>query len=212
MPGSRAEQGVPLLSTPGGMCLAFLPPHLLETYSTGHHRAVGNATSTCGSGGAPPAAPKQHSRRKRQAGPLAGWGPGQAPTGQPRCGLDLQICRNRGLRRQGQGASYCLRPRGRVGRGSSTPFIGQSCGWPEWRDQHGGGSGAGALTSHRGPCAQPRDGEAGRAGSEASCRRALGVSGPLLRRRSYEGEIGWLAKATRDLHLWFAWAGRGRGR
>lgn len=46
------------------------------------------------------------------------------------------------------------------------------------------------LTSHRSPCAQPQDRGTGPAGSEASYRRALGVLGPLLRRRFYMGRHG----------------------
>lgn len=53
------------------------------------------------------------------------------------------------------------------------------------------------LTSHRSPCAQPQDQGTGQAGSEASCQQALDVLVPLPRRCSYMREK-WVSSTRQD--------------
>lgn len=105
-----------------------------------------------------------------------------------------------GPRAQQQGASHCLGP-------------GRSREWEQHADGADGpgegpaavGLGEGRLTSHRSPCAQPRARGTGPAGSEASCRPAQGVWGPLLgrgfygeKRASSAGQDSWPPGQAQD--------------
>lgn len=141
-------------------------------------------------GNAPAPAPEgahlsqEQSRRKYHPGTSAGWGAGQASTWQPPCGPDLRICRNRGLGHNKEPVTAWAR--GGAGSGNSTLCPARADGPVE--GPVAVGLGEGSLTSRRSPCAQPRAGGTGPGGSEASCRPALGVWGPLLRRGFYMGE------------------------
>lgn len=130
---------------------------------------------------------REHSGKKCHLGTLAGGGPGWTSTGQPSGAPDLRMCRNRGLRRQERGP-VTARAQGvsREWARHTVPTAGAVTGL--WKDQCAWRAGGRwLLTSHGSPCAQPRVRGPGRAGSEASRRRALGVWAPLLRRCFYVG-------------------------